>query len=56
MKEKPLRVTGDDLSSLWTLVNDRRADAQIVKVDPKLLTKLLLDHQYLLEKHNGDKS
>lgn len=50
-----LKATGDDLSALWEQVDGLRSDAVVVKVDPDLLKRFLLDHrvlyQYAKERH-----
>lgn len=50
-----LQATGDDLSALWDQVNDLRKGAMVVKVDPELLKRFLLDHgklyKYAKERH-----
>lgn len=44
-----LKTTGDDLSALWEHVSDLRSNAMVVKVEPELLKRFLLDHRKLLK-------
>jgi hypothetical protein len=49
---KPLKidtqVTSDDMDHLWGVINSSRDGTTQVKVDKKILTRLLLDHGNLL--------
>jgi hypothetical protein len=45
-----LETTGDELSSIWAALDKIRAHAQVVKVDPNTLRKILLDHGKILKR------
>jgi hypothetical protein len=47
MSKTKLQTTPDELSEAWEAVSNLRTDAQVVKVRPIILQKLLHDHQTL---------
>lgn len=48
-----LYVSGDDLSDILSKLDDLRADANCVKLDPDLVRRLVKDHQALLTYHRA---
>jgi hypothetical protein len=49
MEKITLQTSPDDLSVAWEYINNLRSDAQIVKIEPALLKKLLFDHATMFE-------
>lgn len=50
-----LETTGDDMTELWDSINATRINTPTVKAHKATLTRLLIDHQKLLnfyEKHS----
>lgn len=52
-KPLELQTTGDDLSELWSRLEGLRKGTMVVKVEPELLKKFLLDHGKLVRFYNG---
>jgi hypothetical protein len=53
MEKITLQTSPDDLSTAWERINNLRADAQVVKIEPDLLKNLLLDHATMFDLVKG---